>query len=354
METARQYLQTIAELFGPNLYLQAAVIAVVSIGIAKLGEVVLTRVIGRVARHSATVIDDHLLQLIRRPLFFTFVVFGLSIATQRLQLPDNVQGFTLSALSTLAIFVWSSFGLNFCRMLITSLRDSGGRLFQARMLPLIQNTTQLVIIAVTVYFLFVAWDVDATAWVASAGIVGLALSFGARESLANLFAGASILADAPYKVGDFITLETGERGLVTHIGLRSTRLLTRDDIEITVPNGVIGAGKIVNEAGGPHEKHRIRLAVGVAYGSDIDQVMDVLMNVARGHDELCADPKPRVRFRAFGNSSLDFELLAWIERSVDRGRLRHELHCRVYKAFQEHKIEIPFPQRDVYVRQLPQ
>ena len=159
--------------------------------------------------------------------------------------------------------------------------------------------------------------------------------------------------DAPYKTGDFIILDSGERGVVTDIGLRSTRILTRDDVEITVPNGIIGNGKIINEAGGPPSQHRIRVAVGVAYGSDVDQVIEVLRDVAADLPEVLSSPEPRVRFRAFGDFSLNFELLCWISKPVDRGRLAHELHCAVYKALQKNQIEIPFPQRDLHVRSMP-
>ena len=163
-----------------------------------------------------------------------------------------------------------------------------------------------------------------------------------------------IIVDAPYKTGDYIILASGERGLVTDIGLRSTRILTRDDIEITVPNGIIGNGKIINEAGGPSAQYRLRIAVGVAYGSDIDHVIETLEKVAARNTDILKSPAPRVRFRNFGDSSLDFELLGWIARPVDRGRVKHELNCAVYKAFNESNIEIPFPQRDLHVRTMPQ
>jgi small-conductance mechanosensitive channel len=189
--------------------------------------------------------------------------------------------------------------------------------------------------------------------VASAGIVGLALSFAAKDTLSNLFAGVSIAADSPYKTGDFIILDSGERGMVTNIGLRSTRILTRDDVEVTIPNGVIGNAKIINEAGGPSAKHRIRTTVGVAYGSDIDEVIETLAGIAGDHNEVCKTPEPRVRFRKFGESSLEFELLCWIDRPVDRGRISHELNCNVYKGFQAAAIRIPFPQRDLHVRSMP-
>jgi small-conductance mechanosensitive channel len=124
-------------------------------------------------------------------------------------------------------------------------------------------------------------------------------------------------------------------------------------VEITIPNGVIGNSKIINEAGGPSERHRIRIAVGVAYGSDIDHVIATLEQVAADNPEVCETPAARVRFRTFGESSLDFELLCWIARPVDRGRLKHELNCAVYKAFAANSIEIPYPQRDLHVRTMP-
>jgi len=142
--------------------------------------------------------------------------------------------------------------------------------------------------------------------------------------------------------------------VVTDIGLRSTRILTRDDVEITVPNGIIGNGKIINEAGGPTAHHRIRIAVGVAYGSDIDHVIKVLAGVADEQQEVLTNPAPRVRFRSFGDSSLNLELLGWIARPVDRGRVTHELNCAVYKALNENHIQIPFPQRDLHVVSMPE
>ena len=87
--------------------------------------------------------------------------------------------------------------------------------------------------------------------------------------------------------------------------------------------------------------------------SDIDQVIAVLEGVAADHEEICKSPAPRVRFREFEDWSLRFELLCWIERPVDRGRLKHELNCAVYKTFQSEGIVIPFPQQDIHVRALP-
>ncbi len=347
-------VQQLAELIGPNVYLQAAIIAALFIFAGKIADWIISGIIGRVARRSTNNFDDQLVRLVHRPVFLSFVLLGLALATQRIGLPDAPQYITIGILKTIAIFVWYSTLSSLLGLIVKALgRGSDSKVLETGMLSLIHNVMKVVLVALTIYFIFIAWSIDVTAWLASAGIVGLALSFAAKDTLSNLFAGVSIIMDAPYKTGDFIILDSGERGVVTEIGLRSTRILTRDDIQITVPNGLIGNSKIINEAGGPSERHRIRVAVGVAYGSDIDHVIATLTRVAADNQDIVANPEPRVRFRTFGDSSLDFELLGWIDRPVDRGRVRHELNCAIYKAFHDGGIEIPFPQRDLHVRTMP-
>lgn len=148
-----------------------------------------------------------------------------------------------------------------------------------------------------------------------------------------------------------MVLDAGERGEVTKVGIRTTRLLTRDDVEVTVPNSEMANSKIVNESGGRWVKYRIRIKVGVAYGSDVDQVVEVLEKVTEDHPKVCRDPAPRVRMRGFGDSSLDFELLCWINHPSERGLVSHQLYMDIYKALNREDIEIPFPQRDVWIRQ---
>ena len=354
MEETIHEIRRLAELIGPNAYLQALVIAVAFILVGKIADWIISRVLSKIASRSKTDFDDRLITLIHQPIFMSFVLLGLGLATQHIDLPSGPEFITLGVLKSIAVVIWYNMLRQLTDVFVqTARRNRSNKLVQTGMLALIQNVAKVVLFMLAVYFLFLAWDINVTAWVASAGIVGLALSFAARDTLSNLFAGVSIVMDAPYKTGDYIILDSGERGEVTFIGLRSTRILTRDDVEITIPNGVLGNAKIINEAGGPSEKHRIRIPVGVAYGSDMDHVIATLEKVATDHEEVCSNPAPRVRFRAFGDSSLDFELLCWIDRPVDRGRLRHELGVNIYKAFAANNIGIPFPQRDLHVRTMP-
>jgi small-conductance mechanosensitive channel len=209
---------------------------------------------------------------------------------------------------------------------------------------------KLGLVTVFAWFFLALWGIDGTAWLASAGVVGIALGFAARDTLANLISGVSIVADSPYKMGDYIVLDSGERGIVSGLGMRSTRLLTRDDVEVSIPNSVMGNAKITNESGGPQIQHRIRVPVGVAYGTDTSKVMAILQQLAGDSELILANPAPRIRMRAFGESSLDFELLGWISHPEIRGRAVHELLMAISRRFREEEIAIPFPQRDIHLR----
>ena len=276
-------IEELTALVGPYPVLQAAIIAALFILLGKIADWILSRVVARFVKRSASQIDDQIVALFHRPIFMSFVLLGLGLAANHVQMGELPLKITLSILKTIAIVIWYGLILNLTTLLIQEVnRGSKSKFVQSGMLALMQNVIKIALFALAIYFAFLAWNIELTAWLASAGIVGLALGLAAKDTLSNVFAGVSIIADSPYKTGDFIILESGERGVVTQIGLRSTRLLTRDDVEITIPNGILGNSKIINEAGGPSEKHRIRIAVGVAYGSDIDHVIETLQAVCAG------------------------------------------------------------------------
>ena len=355
MEKIQELYSSWLAIFGPNPYLKALGIVLIFAILASIFNFVIVRLLKRITAKTPIDGDDKIIDLLHTPIFSTIVIIGLSQASQVLDIPERILNIEISILTTIIIFIWSSFAIKFSRYLLKKVSASQTKLklIQKSTLPLFSNIAGILIIGAAIYFLFLAWNINVSAWLASAGIIGLALSFAAKDTLANLFAGVFILADSPYKLGDYIVLDTGERGQVTHIGIRSTRLLTRDDVEITVPNSVMGNAKITNEAGGPSTKHRIRVKVGVAYGSDIDQVREVLEEIAQDNPQVCKIPEPRVRFRNFGNSCLDFELLCWVDMPVLRGQVLDKLYTEVYKKFTELKIEIPYAKQDVYIKSMP-
>ena len=217
------------------------------------------------------------------------------------------------------------------------------------------NLIRIISRVITIVILFILLlkatrdlGISLTAVFASAGIAGLALALAARETIANFFGGINILVDRPFRTGDYVILDSGERGQVAEVGLRSTRIITRDDVQIAIPNSVLTNAKIVNESV-PKNRFRVRIKIGVAYGSDVNLVEEILLQTAKSNDSVVLLPEPRVRFRSFGDSALDFELLCWAYQPDIKGKLMHELNREIYKSFNSAGIIIPFPQRDVHV-----
>jgi small-conductance mechanosensitive channel len=294
-------------------------------------------------------------RLLQPPVTYTLIALGITAGIEVMPLPDVWNVMLSRIIRSINVIIWIIFLGRFATLLLNRIADYSGRIsfIQRRTVTLFDNIAKVVIFGAGIYLIFVIWHIDMTAWLASAGIVGIAVGFAAKDTLSNLFSGVFIVADAPYKVGDYIVLDKIHRGKVTNIGLRSTRILTRDDIEVTIPNSIIGNSMIINQSGGVSEKMRIRLKVGVAYGSDIDQVKQILLDVADSEPLVCRQPTPRVRFRAFGASSLDLELLFWANNPEERGRVVDVMNTKVYKRFNETGIEIPYTKQDLYIKTMP-
>lgn len=348
------YWQTASAYLDDYPVAMAAAIFVIAVLLAKLLALLVTNIIGRLARRTRFTWDDKIVAVIQRPLYWTVLIVGALLAiTVPVELPAAIASVFTSLVATVLVIIWSSFALKLVRIVLLATSEGAESIVRPQTRPLFENLAFIVVLAVAVYIVFRSWHIDMTAWLASAGIVGIAIGFAAKDTLANLFSGVFILADAPYKIGDYVVLDSGERGQVTRIGIRSTRLQTRDDVEVTIPNAIMGNSRIVNESGGPYEKFRIRVSVGVAYGSDIDQVKSVLMDVALKEEQVCEEPEPRVRFRNFGASSLDLDLLCWIENPELRGRVLDALNTTIYKRFKTEGIEIPYSKHDVFIKEMP-
>jgi small-conductance mechanosensitive channel len=333
-------------------------VIIVSIGyiVGKIIQFVVTRSATQVAKRTRTKVDDELIELLKRPIFLTVFFLFLIIATKSLSLSEGFKLTTNHIILTLIVLMWMTKGFKILHLFLRVLSDLHNKfkMIQRKTVPLFDLIGKIGLVAAGSYFILLIWGINPTAWLASAGVIGIAVGFAAKDTLSNLFSGFFIIADTPYKVGDFVVLDSGERGMVTNVGIRSTRILTRDDVEITVPNAVIGNAKIKNESAGRWEKKRLRIKVGVAYGTDLDLVCKVLEDIGTAADNVCETPNPRVRLRLFGPSSIDFELLVWIDEPVLKGRVTHSLMMSVYKKFNEAGIEIPYSKQDVYIKEMPE
>lgn len=305
-----------------------------------------------VTRRTRSDLDDILTARLRLPLSWSLVAVGLWYGIGAHELPAPYPFAIRGLLATGTVLLWTVSVVGTVHALLDWVvaHQEQYSLVTARTLPVFDIAAKTVVWGGSLYFLFLAWEVDLTGWLASAGVVGVAVGFAAKDTLSNLIAGVFILADAPYKLGDYLVLENGDRGAVIEIGIRTTRLRTRDDVEIIVPNAVMANSRIVNQSGGPYSGFRVRVQLSVAYGCNLDQVRRALMETITSEPLILDEPVPRVRFRALGESGLDHEVLGWVAEPGLRGRATDRLLTSIYQRFQEEGIEIPFPRRDLVIR----
>lgn len=311
---------------------------------AKIMDMIFTRIFKRIVNKTQTNFDDRILQLLHRPIFYSILFIGFSVAVKTAELPNYIDYALVGIFKTSTILIWLFVVM---KVLILSMewasQKTSNPLLQQKTLPLFNNLGKIAIGLFGIYFIFLSWDININGILASAGVLGVVLGLAAKDTVANFFAGIFLMADSPFKEGDYILLDTGERGYVKQMGIRSTRFMTRDDIEITIPNSVIAASKIVNESGGPGETERVRITLHVAYESDIDDVKALLISIALGNENVLKAPEPRVRFREFADHGLRLQLLFWIHKPEIRGRTVDAVNTEIYKQFSQNNISIPYP-----------
>ncbi len=311
----------------------------------------------RLTTRSQTTIDDSLLSITQWPLSITVATIGINQAvagTMNKFWSDTYTGLSL----TIIIGLWTIAALKASSIILVELLHPKDKwqIVNQRTLPIFHLIFRLIIVTTSIYLLLIAWGVDVMFYITSAGVIGIAFAYASQDTLSSLFAGLAILSDAPYQLHDYLILDDGTRGRVTHIGFRSTRLMTMNNIEIIIPNSTMANAQIINMSGGETEVARIDCAAGVAYGSDIDQVRSLLLEIASQLDHVILDNDkytPVVHFVSMGASSLDFVLRVWIDTPEHLLSIQDQANTLIYKTFQIHEIEIPYTKQDVYLYNMP-
>ncbi|MCU4752908.1 mechanosensitive ion channel family protein [Halobacteria archaeon AArc-curdl1] len=324
----------------------------VSVGIAILLEVVVLRSLLRYTSRTRTAYDHILVGELRVPVVLTVALAGVYLLTQVPTINQNVlltseQLDTFFGRPSLSVIIvaWAFAANRVVNRFVEEVKDKGSRFDFA---PVFSNVWTLVVFVGTIGALLSVWEYSITPLLGAAGVAGIAVGFAARDTVANFFGGIALYFDDTYKLGDYITLDSGEAGTVVKVGVRSTTLMMRDEVLITVPNAALNAAKVINQSA-PQRRKRLKLPIGIAYGTDIDEFEALVLEIAEDESLVLDSPKPRMRFRNFGDSALEYELLCWVGSPIRANKTRHKLNRAIYKTFLEAGIEIPFPQRDIHV-----
>ncbi|MFT4891387.1 MAG: MscS family membrane protein [Halobacteriales archaeon] len=323
-----------------------------SIGGALLIEMVGIRLLNRVVTRTESELDDVVFETIRWPIVISVALGGTWILTQApvsttdVIAADQLEAFFGKPSLSIIVLLWAWALNRIVNRVVDRVKDRGDKFDFA---PVFSNVWTLVVTVGAAFYLLDLWGIEITPLIGAAGIAGIAVGFAAKDTVANFFGGLVLYFDDTYKIGDYVVLDDGEAGTVVRVGIRSTTLLTRDEVLVTIPNAVLNAAKIINESA-PQRRKRIRVPLGVAYGTDIDAFEALAVDVASAESLVLDSPTPRMRFRSFGDSALEYELLCWVSTPNQHKRALHNLNRAIYKALMAAEIEIPFPQRDLHVR----
>ena len=210
-----------------------------------------------------------------------------------------------------------------------------------------------VIVIVMAFFVGIdALGIDLTALSFFSGAFGLAVGFGLQKTIGNLFAGIILLLDRSIKPGDVIAVQDSF-GWVNKIGVRAVSVITRDGKEHLIPNEDLMTHPVENWSYSDRNV-RMRIPVGVAYSSDMQLVQELLYRAVDESARVLKEPAPRIWMTDFGDNSVNWEIRAWIgDPEGGMGNIRGDVLMRVWTLFKEHGIEIPFPQRDLYIKEMP-
>jgi potassium efflux system protein len=210
-----------------------------------------------------------------------------------------------------------------------------------------QKITRYVIMLIALFVALSTIGVNMSAVMGAGAVLLVGIGFGLQKLAENFISGLLLLLERPVQKGDFIDVG-GLLGTVDDIGLRATRVISRDGVTMIVPNANLVTQMVVNHTV-PTESRRVQIAINVAYGTDLDHAVKVLTDLAPSVKDVLAEPAPEVRHYGFGESSINLALLCWIAHARDELIVSSALRFAIDRAFRREKIEIPFPQRTLHM-----
>ena len=324
---------------------------------------VLRRLEKRLAARTETDLDDEFLRSLRKVVRLTVVAWAISqLLGEWMPTPDvNDQvpdvrpvDWVWGIWTVLVFFPISRFVGHLMAPFEGKVMSRSDTALDETALPMVNRFVRFLVIAVGVLLALPRVGISIAPLLGGAGVMGLALSFAAKDTLSNLIAGVLLIMDRPFKVGDRIELwnaprETGTWGDVIEIGLRATKIRNPDNLVVVVPNNEIMRRDIINYTMSGDDI-RLRIPFSCAYESDIDRAKVLLKEVAHEVKGVKLDPAPIVIVRGFGPSEVNLQLRVWIIEARSRRRIADEITEKAMVAFAGAGVEIPYPKRELYIR----
>ena len=307
----------------------------------------------KVTSFTATDLDDRILQRVTPSVSLLLILLGIYYAFRTLPLHEKI--FRLLS-SGLFVAIVAIVCLLIYRILHETLlwyaerqQDGESGTFSRQMAPIIEKVTMLFIIGGALMVVLKHFNYDILSLVTALGIGSLAIGMAAKDTLAQIISGFTLMLDRPFRIGDRIQLSSGQVGDVQNIGLRSTKIKTLDNQLLIIPNSDLCNTILTNQAF-PDNRIKGRINVGVSYDSDADQVKALLVQLALEVEGVLQEPAPEAFFVSFGDSALNMSLFFWVEEYAQLFATADKINSRILGRFREQGIEIPFPIRTVTLK----
>jgi MscS family membrane protein len=324
-----------------------------------VGTWLIRRMLPRVVQRTGTELDDRLLQAVGPDLRWLVVVLALEFATRQLTfLSPELKRLFSDAYFVLALIMGTRITWR-----LVDLADGWYRQRLAEeerldsldaVLTLMVRLGRAVVGVVALSILLTHFGVNITAFAAALAVGGLALALAAKDVIADAIEGFIILVDRPFRIGDRIEIqEVGTWGDVTEIGLRTTRIRTRDNRVVIVPNSVIGANQVINYSY-PDPRYRIQTHVGVGYGADLEAARRIIIDTVRQVEGVLPDKPVDALYIEMGDSARILRVRWWIESYVETRQMVDRVHTAMERALDEAGVEMPFPTQSINLRLEPE
>jgi len=340
-------------------WIEIGISVLILVGVLLLGRWVINLILGkllfRITKRTKNSLDNQILDAARLPLYLLAVVLALDTALNRLSfLPGDwntwlKEGFFLLYFLVGFIFIWRLV-THFFRWYGEEMARKTETKLNKQLFPFFERIALILLSAIGTITLLSYFEINITAMVTTLGIGSLAVALAAQSALEDSISGFLIMMDRPFRIGDRIELmDLDTWGDVVDIGIRSTRIRTRDNRMVVVPNSVIGKSLVVNYAY-PNDQYRLQIHIGVAYGTELEKARQVMIDAVKKVEGVLSDRQVEALFLEFGESALIFRVRWWLESYVDTRRMFDRVNTALYNALQKENIELPSPQLDVHLQ----
>jgi MscS family membrane protein len=304
----------------------------------------------RFTSFTSSDLDDRILARITPPISQLVIFAGLYCAVRSLPLSPRAEVLVSGALFVITIIILTNIIWRALDELLKwyavhlSERDSGG--LDRQMLPLIEKLATIFLIVTALIITLKHFNYDILSLVTALGIGSLAIGMAAKDTLAHVISGFTIMLDRPFRISDRIQLKDGSIGDVITIGLRSTKIKTLDNTLLIIPNSDLCNSTLINLAF-PDVRAKGKIVVGIDYASDVEKVKTMMVATALEVPEVLRDPLPEAYFTSFGDSSLNMVLFIWVEDYPKLFATIDKVNSRLLDTFRAAGVVIPFPTRTI-------